>query len=99
MKGGLLLPQEVENFFNEQRREQKNLNTLALVNANLRDTVITMQSVVEKTNRRGTDLEMIEQESELLVESSKTFLKQTKYCNWWWCWCCRHEKGASRKSK
>lgn len=96
---GALLPPEVEHFFNEQRREQKNLNSLSLVNANLRDTVIGMQSVFDKTNQRGTDLNELEQESDLLVESSKSFLKQTKYCNWWWCWCCDEKGERRRKSK
>lgn len=91
------LPLEVERFFEEKRREQQNLNSLALVNANLRDTIITMHGVVEKTNRRGMQLEMIEEESDVLLESSEKFLRETKCCNWWWCY--NEKRATTRKSK
>ncbi|MBX9636523.1 MAG: hypothetical protein K2Q45_03120 [Nitrosomonas sp.] len=80
------IPPEVESFFAKQRLEQQKLNKTAHIKKNIRETQNTMQNAMEKIVMRGQDLEVLEENSNQLMDSSMVFLNQGRRLNWSCLW-------------
>lgn len=91
------IPDYVIKYFEQQQREQQSHVTTALVTKNLRETTITMQSVMEKIGQRGTQVSGAEEDVNELLASSEEFLDQTKQSWWKWLCSCIPEWWCSRR--
>lgn len=87
-------PPEIESYFAQQRAEQQQLNKTAHVKKNLRETQTSMHNVMEKLIMRGHDLQVVEEDTQQLLDSSNAFLNHSNRmnlsCLWswvpgWWC--------------
>lgn len=87
------LPPVIEEFFSQQRQQQKTFNNIALINKDLRETTNLLQgSVLEKLCDRERMVDDLEGESTQLLNSSSDFLFETlpwyKQCFVGCCCCC-----------
>lgn len=83
------LPPDVARFFDEQKKEQQFFEKSALAQKNLRMTTITMYDAMDKLAQRGVAVQIVEDASDELLQSSREFLIKTepwwKCCPSWWC--------------
>lgn len=104
------IPSHVLQYMDEQRREQRAFNSLALVKGNLRDTTKTALNALDKLHQRGVQLNMAEDLGEELVHSSNIFLlearpwwKRILFCqclpDWWFDACKRNKRKKNEEEK
>lgn len=88
------IPSHVLQYMDEQRREQRAFNSLAVIKGNLRDTTKTALHALDQLHQRGTQLNMTEEMGDELAHTSRIFLlemrpwwKRLLYCDclprWW----------------
>jgi len=100
-------PPEIEKFFEKKREEQNAHNNVSLAKKNLRETAASMKNILEKIGERGVHVDIVQMQTEELLVSSESFLREsrpTPWCVWmwgwvpeWW-WCRRQPKTSAGKS-
>jgi hypothetical protein len=109
-----VFPPDIETYFEEQRREQQSYVQTAMIQQTLNSVMETMvNNTLKSVSERGIALQMTEDASEALVQSSQEFLQHATIEPWWkkmckckfippwWCSFCRKEDengGHSRTS-
>ena len=74
------------NLFDHQRTQQETLIKTSLIQNNVHQTRIVMQDNMQKIMTRGEHMDVLEDHSEELLESSELFKLQTMswYKKWWY---------------
>lgn len=86
----------LEEAFNVYRARQQEHVTTAVIQRTLRETKNTMENNMEELICRGNDLESMEEQAQLLEESSREFLPQQRCRCFWFPW---HWFGKHRTTK
>jgi len=75
------IPSHVLQYLDDQRRQQRAFNSLAVIKGNLRDTTQTAIHALDQLHQRGTQLDDTEIMGEELVHTSRIFLMEMR--PWW----------------
>jgi len=102
------MPEDTIRYLQSEERKQTQHIKIAQSKANVRDTVIHMHQVLGRAAGRGTQLQVVEEQIEDLMNQSEDFYYETmpgwkRYAlswappRWWfpiWLqkWCCRKNK-------